>query len=143
MRKSVQVMTVAALLVSTQGAHAACTASTVKGDWGFSYDAVDLVGGRSCVGVGLLSFNTGNLSNNSVKISAQRNSCAGSAVTNFAAAGSYTVSSTCIGRSTNLKYTASSKASTFDFNIVEAGTRLQFILVQGNGLTLRGEAFKR
>ena len=26
---------------------------------------------------------------------------------------------------------------------VEAGTRLQFILVQGKGLILRGEAFKR
>lgn len=143
MKATLKVTTAAALLVLAQGSHAVCNATTVKGDWGFSYDAVDLAGGRNCVGVGLLSFNTGNLSNNTVKITAQRNSCGGAAVSTFAANGTYTVASTCIGRSSNLKYTTNGKSSTLDFNIVEAGTRLQFILVQGNGVTLLGEAFKR
>lgn len=139
-----KIMTAAGLLVLAQGANAVdCTAATVKGTWGFSYDAVDLQGSRNCVGVGLMTFNTGTLSSNTVKITAQRNSCAGEPATTFAASGTYSVASTCIGGSTNLKYTSSKITSKLDFNIVQAGTRLQFILVQGNGLTLHGEAFKR
>ena len=143
MHKAVHFIAAAALLAAADGASAACAIATVTGTWGFSYDAVDLAGARNCVGVGLMTFNSGTGSSNTVKITAQRNSCGGDPVASFAASGTYTVASTCIGKSTNLKYSGTSKVSTLDFNIVQAGTRLQFVLVQGNGLTLHGEAFKR
>lgn len=126
-----------------QGANAACAVATVEGVWGFSYDAIDLQGTRNCVGVGLMTFGTGIGSPNTVKITAQRDSCNGEPAKTFAASGTYSVSSICTGKSTNLKYTSSDPGSKLDFNIIEAGTRLQFIMRLSNGITLHGEAFKR
>ena len=145
MHNTIKLMAVAGLLALAQNASAVdCKASTIKGVWGFSYDAIDLQGGRNCVGVGLMTFNTGTLSNNSVRITAQRNSCNGDPASSFAASGTYSVAPACVGNSTNLKYSSDNNfRARPDFNIVENGTRLQFILVQNNGLALRGEAFKR
>lgn len=143
MQTTIKAVTLASLLAVAQGANAACTAATVQGVWGFSYDAIDLQSPRNCVGIGLMTFSTGTLSNNTVKITAQRDSCNGDLAKTFAASGTYAVSSICTGKSTNLKYTFSDTGSKLDFNIVEAGTRLQFIMRLSNGITLHGEAFKR
>ncbi len=144
MHNTIKLVAAAGPLALAQNASAAdCKASTIKGVWGFSYDAIDLQGGRNCVGVGLMTFNTGTLSNNSVRITAQRNSCNGDPALSFAASGTYSVAPACTGKSTNLKYSSNDSGAKLDFNIVENGTRLQFILVQSNGLALHGEAFKR
>lgn len=125
----------------TQGAFAACTAATVKGTWGYLYEGYDPEGVRSCAGVGLLTFSTANLSNNTVRISLQRGSCNGAAPDTVNATGTYTVTSTCIGRSTNLDVPGG--PIRLDFNVVEAGKRLQFMMVFPNTITLHGEAFRR
>lgn len=144
MHNTMKIMAAAGLLALAHNASAVdCKVSTIKGVWGFSYDAIDLQGSRNCVGVGLMTFNTGTLSNNSIRITAQRNSCNGDPASSFAASGTYSVAATCTGKSTNLKYSSNDSGAKLDFNIVENGTRLQFILVQSNGLTLRGEALKR
>ena len=143
MQTTIKAVTLASLLAVAQGANAACTAATVQGVWGFSYDAIDLQSPRNCVGIGLMTFSTGTLSPNTVKITAQRDSCNGALAKTFAASGTYSVSSICTGKSTNLKYSSSDQGSKFDFNIVAAGTRLQFIMVLSNGITLHGEALKR
>ncbi|MGE0859656.1 MAG: hypothetical protein AB7I01_07900 [Gammaproteobacteria bacterium] len=128
----------------TQGAFAApCTATTVKGAWGFTYEGFNLAGQNYCAGVGLMTFNTANLSNNTVKISLQRESCDGGPVQAGTANGTYTVTSTCTGRSTNLVYVGGNGSARLDFNIVEAGKRLQFVMVIPNVITLHGEALKR
>ncbi len=133
----------AGLTLLTQGAFAACSAATVKGTWGFTYQGFDLAGQNYCAGVGLMSFNTANLSNNTVKISLQRESCDGRAVQTGTANGTYTVTSTCTGRSTNLVYVGGNGSARLDFNIVEAGDKLQFVMVIPNTITLHGEARKR
>ncbi len=142
MKNTLKVITAASLLALAQGASADCTATTAKGVWGFSYDATDLQGQRSCVGVGYMTFNTGTFSNNSIKISAQRESCNGSLAKTYAASGTYTVTAACVGKSTNLKYSSNDSGAKLDFNLVQVGTRLQFILVLSNGITMHGEAFK-
>jgi hypothetical protein len=142
MHKPFKLITAASLLALAHGASADCSAITVKGVWGFSYDAVDLQTQRSCVGIGYMSFTSERFSNDTVKITAQRNSCNGDPATTFAASGSYSVAAGCTGKAT-VKYTSKDPGSKLDFNIVAAGTRLQFILVQSNGLTLHGEAVKR
>ena len=132
----------ATLLALTATAQAECTATTIKGVWGFSYDATDLLNNRYCAGLGLMTFNTGNLSNNTVKVSLQRESCNGEAGRTGSASGTYSVSSTCTAKSTNLVYSPGGKTAKLDINIVETGTTLQFFLVI-NGITLHGEAVKR
>jgi len=144
MRTTLEVLTVATLLTLAEGASAACSVASAKGVWGFSYDSIDLQAQSSCAGIGLMTFTPAtNLSRSTVKITAQRESCNGDAAKTFAASGTYTVASICTGKSTNLKYNSSDPGSKLDFNIVEAGTRLQFILVLSNGVTLRGDAVKR
>ena len=142
MHGMIRLSAAATLLALAATAQAECTASTVKGVWGFSYDATDLVSNRYCAGLGLMTFNTGNLSNNTVKVSLQRESCNGEAVRTGGASGTYSVSSTCTAKSTNLVYSPGGKTAKLDFNIVQAGTKLQFIMVI-NGITLHGEAVKR
>ncbi len=142
MNNMFKMMTAASLLVLGQAAIADCTTNTVKGVWGFDYDAIDLQGQRTCVGVGFMTFNSGALSNNTLKITSQRNSCNGDPATTFAASGTYSIATSCAGKA-SVKYSATSPISKLEFDIVQAGTRMQFILVQGNGVTLHGEAFKR
>ena len=133
----------ATLLALAATAQADCTASTVKGVWGFSYDAIDFAGNRTCAGVGFMTFTPAtNLGRDSVKVSLQRESCNGTAVVIGSATGVYSVASTCAGKSTKLVYLPSLKTAKLDFNIVQAGTKLQFIMVI-NGITLHGEAVKR
>lgn len=148
LKSSLKIMTAASLLVLAQGASAACAIATVKGTWGFSYEATNLEGVRTCAGLGFMTFNSGQGSANTVKITLQRESCNGSAVSTPGATGNgtFSVSSTCTGRSINIKYPASSQTGRLDFNIVEAGTRLQYVLVidaGNNGITMHGDAFKR
>lgn len=130
-----------ALLASGAASAADCTAATVKGVWGFSYDGFNLQANAYCAGLGLMTFTSPTRGNNTVKITTQRESCDGDPVAAGGATGTYTVTTTCTGRSTNLNY-GSAGTARLDFNIVEAGSRLQFVLVV-NGITLRGEAVKR
>ena len=132
--------TLVALASTAQGA---CTAATLKGVWGFSYDTFGLTDNAYCAGIGLMTFTPAtSLGRDGIKVSAQRESCNGTPAEIGSASGSYSVSSTCTAKSTNLVYARGGKTGKLDMNIVDAGTRLQFILVI-NGLTLHGEAFKR
>ena len=130
------------MLQASAFAATTCSISTPKGIWGFTYEGFDLAQNAYCAGIGILTFSTGNLSNNVVKVTLQRESCNGATVGPLgSASGTYSVTSTCTGRSTNLAYTGGD-VGRLDFNIVEAGQRLQFLLVI-NQLTLHGEALKR
>ena len=77
MRTTNRFIIAAGLLALANGAGADCTASSIKGVWGFTYQALDLEGPRACAGIGFMTFNTANLSNNTLKISLQRESCNG------------------------------------------------------------------
>lgn len=134
--------TAAVLLALSTTAHAACTAATLKGVWGFSYDATDLANNRYCAGLGLMTFNNGTLTNNTVKVSLQRESCNGTPANTGSASGTYAVTQFCTATSNNLRYTPGGKIAKLDMNIVNAGKHLQFFLVI-NGITLHGEADKR
>lgn len=138
--KLVAATTLTALTTTAQGA---CSAATLKGVWGFSYDTFNLRNDVFCAGVGLMTFTPAtNLGRDGIKVSAQRESCNGTPVEIGSATGSYTVSSSCTARSNNLVYSPGSKTARLDMNIVEAGKKLQFVLVI-NGVTLHGEAVKR
>lgn len=133
----------ATLVALTSTAQGACTSATLKGVWGFSYDTFRLADDGYCAGIGLMTFTPAtNLGRDGIKISAQRESCNGTPIETGSAVGSYSVTSSCTAKSTNLRYSPGDKIGRLDMNIVAAGTKLQFVLVI-NGVTLHGEAVKR
>lgn len=144
MHAIVRLMAVATLAALATTAQGACTALTLKGVWGFSYDTFRLQDNGYCAGIGLMTFTPAtSLGSDSVKVSAQRESCNGTPVVIGSARGNYSVvTASCTANSTNLVYSPSGKSAKLDMNIVAGGTKLQFVMVI-NGVTLHGEAVKR
>lgn len=143
MHAIVRLMAVATLAALATTAQGACTALTLKGVWGFSYDTFRLQDNGYCAGIGLMTFTpAASLGRDSVTVSAQRESCNGTPVVIGGARGNYSVTDSCTANSTNLVYSPSTKSAKLDMNIVAGGTKLQFVMVI-NGVTLHGEAVKR
>lgn len=110
MHRMTRLSAAATLLALAATAQAECTVSTIKSLWGFSYDAIDFAGNRTCAGVGFMTFTPATkLGSDSVKISLQGESCNGTAVVTGSASGAHSVSSTCAAKSTNLVYAPSLK----------------------------------
>jgi len=132
------------LTLNGMASHAACSTANVRGTWGFKYETTDFDVNppRYCAGVGFMAFGNDILSNNTVRVVSQRGSCDGSAFATASAAGSYSVTSACIGTSNNLNYNNGGPAARLTFNVVENNSRIQFLMTL-DGATLHGEAFRR
>jgi hypothetical protein len=142
-RRLVTAILASGLVLNGVASHAACSTANVRGTWGFKYETTDFDVNppRYCAGVGFMTFGGATLSSNTVRVVSQRGSCDGSTFATASAAGSYTVTSACIGTSNNLNYTNGASAR-LTFNVIENNSRIQFLMTL-DGATLHGEAFKR
>lgn len=116
-------------------AAAACSNSTVVGDWGYHYTSLDFNLGSFCSGVGNLKFSR----NGVVKIVGGKTSCNGQTFSE-SGSGRFVIAANCLGTVTaTFNNGASGK---YYLTITNGGKEADFILGL-NGLTVSGVAKKQ